>query len=671
MKHRPWRIILVLLFATILLFGQVHTDKPAMAAFQTEGRLEVYAPDTSQFPLVKFKFKLFDAANSFIADLQQEQVKVLEDGSVLELQNLTRQEPGVQIILAYNPSTAFASQAPGGNYFTFVQQSLQIWAQNQPADTPNVFSITTSTGLQAVQLTNPADWLQAISTFQPELYSAEANLISLSVALDLAIDPSAKPGMGSVIFYVTSLLPNNLVEALPNQLSRAKQAGVPVFVWLIAPGGLANTPAAEPFIQLAGETGGQFYVVSTNEELPSLDSYLQPLRFSYEATYTSQVVDSGSHSLQVEVNRSGQVLTSSVTNYSIDVQPPTPIFLTPPISIERTWTANDNGDKELLPKTINIQYMVEFPDGHTRDLEKAVLYMDGEVVAQNASPPFSGFILPLEAVEESKTIQLQIEVVDELGLSQRSIQIPVQVMVEQTGIGQWLKPANLVKLGIGAAGLLVIAGIVFIVLRLRKNGRVVKHEGRKFAPNKHRKAPLDRMAAQKIGSKPTRQLVRKPAITHERQIPEKQPLRRVTPDAVNAPKTPTPENVMPARKPIHPASSAPARLVWVGEDGKVLANSPLSLVLEDVTIGNDPSLVTQYIDAPSLSAIHARLKCSQQGEWHLYDNNSIAGTYVNYNPIDKKGVSLQHGDLIQLGTVSFRFELANPTKIPRPIITSG
>ncbi len=40
----------------------------------------------------------------------------------------------------------------------------------------------------------------------------------------------------------------------------------------------------------------------------------------------------------------------------------------------------------------------------------------------------------------------------------------------------------------------------------------------------------------------------------------------------------------------------------------------------------------------------------------MADVNSAAGTWLNYAPISSRGAHLEHGDVLQFGRASFRFE---------------
>jgi pSer/pThr/pTyr-binding forkhead associated (FHA) protein len=96
----------------------------------------------------------------------------------------------------------------------------------------------------------------------------------------------------------------------------------------------------------------------------------------------------------------------------------------------------------------------------------------------------------------------------------------------------------------------------------------------------------------------------------------------------------------------------------------------LPLTGAELTLGRDASLAAVTIDDPSVSSIHARLIRRAGGSFFLRDQGSVAGTWVNYEQVSQDGRELQHGDLIHLGRVAFRFQLKDPPPA-RPVrITS-
>jgi predicted component of type VI protein secretion system len=53
----------------------------------------------------------------------------------------------------------------------------------------------------------------------------------------------------------------------------------------------------------------------------------------------------------------------------------------------------------------------------------------------------------------------------------------------------------------------------------------------------------------------------------------------------------------------------------------------------------------------------------------LQDNNSIAGTWVNYEVVPREGHRLSHGDMVHFGQLTFRFTLRTPPEVKKPTIT--
>jgi predicted component of type VI protein secretion system len=85
-----------------------------------------------------------------------------------------------------------------------------------------------------------------------------------------------------------------------------------------------------------------------------------------------------------------------------------------------------------------------------------------------------------------------------------------------------------------------------------------------------------------------------------------------------------------------------------------------------MTMGRDPTLATYVLDSLSVEGLHARLRQEDDGRFLLQDEGSIAGTWVNYAPISREGVHLEHGDLVHIGKVAFRFEMSKPAHLRKP-----
>ena len=119
-------------------------------------------------------------------------------------------------------------------------------------------------------------------------------------------------------------------------------------------------------------------------------------------------------------------------------------------------------------------------------------------------------------------------------------------------------------------------------------------------------------------------------------------------------------------RPAQPSQAPLAQLVRLSENNQPLPGSPIAISIREVTIGRNPIEATCVLESPSVDGLHARLCQSEDGSFILKDEGSIAGTWVNYAPVSREGVHLEHGDLVHFGKIAFRFELGHPVHIRKP-----
>ena len=117
------------------------------------------------------------------------------------------------------------------------------------------------------------------------------------------------------------------------------------------------------------------------------------------------------------------------------------------------------------------------------------------------------------------------------------------------------------------------------------------------------------------------------------------------------------------------AGAPPAYFVKLTSDGAPASGDPIPLTGSELTFGTDPTQATTLLDHPSLSALHARLRHAEDNTFLLMDQNSVAGTWVNLDPITKEGRMLKHGDVVNFGHLTYRFVLTKPPAASKPTIT--
>jgi predicted component of type VI protein secretion system len=97
---------------------------------------------------------------------------------------------------------------------------------------------------------------------------------------------------------------------------------------------------------------------------------------------------------------------------------------------------------------------------------------------------------------------------------------------------------------------------------------------------------------------------------------------------------------------------------------------PIPVLEKDMTFGTDPVQSAHVLDDPSISPLHALIRRTPEGGFLIYDHGSVAGTWVNFEPVTREGRRLVHGDRIHFGQLMYRFDLSQPPAESEPKIVS-
>jgi hypothetical protein len=597
------------------------------------GNVDLYPPDVSAFPTIAAYLDVTDPQGAFASGLTPEAVTVIENGQPLPAAALSELNVPAQIAVAISPGPALdVRDKQGISRFQRLSQVLDGWVQNQPQLAGDDLSLVSLAG-PVISHANASDFRASLRAFQPNFRNSTPNLQSLSIALDLVAAPTAQPGMKRAVLFITPHMDDPNIDSLIQPLiQRARDNKIRIFIWFVDSELYFPTTSAAAFNTLATQTGGAMFGFSGAQQLPDPETYFAPFRRVYLLKYESKIASAGQHTLRVDVKTAAGSLASAEQTFSLDVQPPNPIFVSPPAQITRQAPPEDPFNTErLLPETQPLKIIVEFPDGHPRPLVRTTLYVDGQVVAENDKEPFDSFTWDLTSYNVSGEHQMVVEAVDSLGLSKTSIAMPVTVTVIQPprGLVAFLaKYRQAIVFGaIGLAGL----ALVWVLLR-----------GRLKFPSLG-----ERRAARRAFADPLTQPVPIPI------------------EPTTSPKGKT--------KPARPGgrshlADAPAFLIRLTADGEPATANPIPLAEKEVTFGTDPVQATFVLDDPSISPLHARLKQKDDGSFVLYDANSVAGTWVNYEPIPPAGHRLSHGDVVHFGQLMYRFQLRVPPSSSKPKI---
>lgn len=614
------RVIALFILIAGLIFIPTHSAKS-----QGTSQLSLEGIDGASFPEMTLYFKARDSDGNVIKDLIPQELQVLENGIPVSVHSIAFEDPGLQIIVAVNPAPSLALYYGGITRYEQIRIALTRWAAEAKPENDD-FSLTTTNGILATRLTSLKSWSELFQQFKPAFVTATPSLAALSQALDLAADPNPREYMERVILFITPLPLAGQINTLPDLISRATQLDTRVYVWLIGPSYAGDTIEARGLRQLADETGGSLFVFSGAEQLPDPESYFQQLRGIYRLQYTSALNLSGSHKLSIQWNQPGSSVISNELPFDVTIAAPNIVLLNPPREIlrEEKRMTNNSGIR-LLPMNQVIQFIVEYPDGHPRPLVAARLYVDSVQVTENLTPPFEQLTWDLEEFDTSATHIVKIEAEDSLGLVGTTLETPIRLII--TGRSKAAAAALTDRLTILFA--VLIAGAALIMMLI--------FAGRRNFFSRNR-----------LKSKEYQDPVTQPVIIHQEDMLDQKSA-----------------GIEPGSKPKYPA-----RLIQVDEDSQPLAGGGvIPLDKEEYIFGSERRSAGIVLESPSVDAVHARLMHTEEGEYHLSDLGSVAGTWVNYAPISTSGIHLEHGDLIHIGKISFRFELSQPGPAKKSVIT--
>lgn len=603
-----------------------------------------YTADSSNFPMVSTLMDVFDASGRFVSGLKPGDVTVLEDGRPLPVQELNEMVVPAQIVVAINPGPSLdIRDARGVPSFDGVVQALDAWASALPADTPDDLSLVSLSG-PVIAHAGAKDWLVSLNAFKPDFRSTTPNLQSLAVAIDTAAAQTSQVGMKRAVLFITPHMddPNIDTEIQP-LIERAVQNRIRVFVWFVDSDLYAATISPAAFNNLALQTGGAFFSSASGDPYPDPDSYFAPLRRLYSLKYESAATSGGSHTFSVDVKTPNGEIKSPKQPFTIDIQPPNPIFVSPPLQIVRRPPETDPyNDKVLLPTSQEIDIIVEFPDQHKRPLVRTTLYVDGKIEAENTAEPFDKFTWDISKYDMSGQHKLVAEAVDTLGLSKTTMEIPVTLTVVQPPHGPAALFARyqqyIVWGAVGLAGLVLL--LIIFMSRLRLSF------ARRRATRQEQADPLTQPVVTEV----------KESITGE--------TKKTRRGRTTASKVKTKQVAAPA----YLQQLAPDSEAGPGQSFKQSDAPPIALTGKEISFGSDPEQSTHLLADPSLSPLHALLSRTEEGKFLLKDAGSVAGTWVNLEPIGAEGHFLEHGDMVHFGQLVFRFELKDPPPESEPKI---
>src|SRR3990170_5968924 len=594
---------------------------PDLAAAQTGATLTLRHLETEAFPILAGYLDARDASGAPVSDLQAEDLQAIEDGIPQPVSQLRLVDTGLHLIVVLNPAEPFGIRdVEAKTRFDYVKEQILTWARALRASSGTSLSLITPEGV--TQDASSTDWISAFDAIQPEFGGLQVTSQPFLQALELAAQPGSPPGRGTAIWWVTATPGTGTLVTAPDWQVALAQAGIPLFVWQVDARSSFESEATLALQALTRSTGGQWFGFSGGEPFPSPEDYFSPFRSAYFFQYTSQLHTSGTHQVQLQMVSEGAAITSQPLSLDLDIRPPNPILVSPPSQINRGPSQED--PQQLAPFSQPIEIMVEFPDEFERSIVRTALYVNEELVAENRAAPFTRFTWNLGEYLVSQQVTLRVEAEDELGLVGSSIEMPVQILVENPLT--WYQ-ALLARGGplLAVGGVLFAAAILFLVMVL--SGRLrPAHPGR---GRRRRSIRQDQVLSDPLVDSP---------LSADQGAGGLYPLATLPAESASV--------------------KAPAYLQRLSMQDSSQAAVVIPLFGDEVIAGSQRGCELLLQEA-SVAAEHARLTRQTDGNYHVADLGSEAGTWVNYAPISTEGSQLRDGDLLHIGRVAFRFLLSS------------
>ena len=612
---------------------------------QTEPRVELDTLDLSEFPKISSYLDIRGDQGFFISGLPSSAATVFEDEQPLP-GLITEVRPGAQIAIAYAGGESFGIfNLEAKTRYTIIQTWLLEWSTNQQESGLDDLSLIIPEGILVSHQTDPQELGDGLANYQPDFGLSPRPLEILSAAIDTAMDPIPAPGMGRAVLFLTEGVADDQQDALQNQIDRAIAAGIRVHIGYVNSANLFEGNQAIRLQDAARQTGGQYFAFSSNEPLPDLMLMFESSRRAYTLEYRSKINTPGTHSISVMITTDIGEFRSDSLSFEANLSAPIPVFVDPPNQVVRAVPDEMSPDLEnLTPKTQTIDILVEFPDGIQRELTKLSLYINNTLQAEVTEPPFDQISFDLSPFQTSDVLLLRLEATDELGLTGSGMEMPLEIVVQPPETGLFRLLGNNAPLII--AGVVSLSGIVlFLVLVLA--GRIRPRQvGERRAKRRAAKDPV----TQPI--KPQKEEVKAKQANVFKRIAKSLPTNRIQWSSRT-----------------RSATDPYGYLVQVTEDGQPKSETLFPITVSELTFGSDIKQAVIALDDPSVEPLHARMWRDEEGKFHIEDTGTVAGTWLNYSSVHEASDALEHGDLIHIAKVGYRFTLSRPTTPRKPIIT--
>jgi HAD superfamily hydrolase (TIGR01509 family) len=618
MKKFSTGIWVLIAFLFILILAR------PLSAQDENSRLQWVSVDASDFPVMRVTLLTADNQSRPLNDLSQ--LTLYENGTPVTDFSIETIPAGFDVVLVIdaNPDIMGVDGDDSRTRLDKVRDSIHRFAETymNKDGLDRVSIIVPSEDGQGGQyliqnVAFPADVTDAIDAYQPGVASLGPTPLNamVTMALDQMESEEVSDRFHSVMLFTDG---RRLSEQLsyPLLTAQAVDSNTPIYAAIV--GAVADEFETDNVRRLYEPTWGTYVHMPTGTEADAIYDIWQQQGDQAQLVYRSQQRQSGRNQVNISLGS-----TSLDASFEVTLQPPEVLIAGDNLLIHRVGATHDAALTELQPAVQTVTATITWPDELPRRVEEVTLLVNDQPQIKEGSLSDQ----PVDSVTVDWDISslgqgefdLVLQVTDELGYQGTSAVLPAQITsewppaptivptlpaaVEETETDKEMEfpPAPFLDkipgLSMGMVAVILASLLLFaFIFFWRRRGQKTAEKDVPHSPMADTGHPTDRQHAQDDQ-----------------------------------------ENLV----------------AWL-EPSTGSESGPIEMSEKNMTVGRDEALADIVITHPSLSLLHARIRNQEDGYW-LFDEGSSEGTYLNYARLGLAPRKLEDGDVVQFGTVGYRF----------------
>jgi hypothetical protein len=411
----------------------------------TFGKIQITGIDYNQFPDVKLQAIIRDGNNQPVPLSDLENIELVEDDQVMQTK-YEQIDGGVEVMFVldmglgtlspgttYRPDglvrnsrleemrqilKSYLAQMSTQDYTGIVtiqperDQSVETWQ----VLTSNIEGLLDKVNNLTANPTTPSNPAEGISHALEELATSQAHSTSMVQAIIVI-----SPGRVGTLDQVNSLV------------AKAVKQKVTIHSLMV------NYPPADSsqIQRLAQRTNGLYSYYQGERSLTDILSWVSKQRTQYTFQYRATSKSANERQVTLRTKGTGLGQESDTKSYAMNLLPPL-VEVVSPINDEeffRRAQSPDQNPDEISETDTTIKARVTFPDGFTRKISSAQLWLDGALsgpaITDISDPNNITFPWSLRSYRDNGTTlaQIEVQVQDEIGVSSTSNPVTVKITV--------------------------------------------------------------------------------------------------------------------------------------------------------------------------------------------------------------------------------------------------